>query len=172
MTHCEQFNTTEHAIQFQKLSTTSLYIPATLHRHTNTCIVQTVKTPSYKTLSKKQLKTYLYSILHAIKQGISYNIYHLDIKKEHLGSFENRGVLLDWSDSIYLKKLPDTFHITIPPTNLQEILRNPTHTALLNGIISQVGLVFFKLNILDSLKVYEHPEKFYFYNLFNILNNH
>lgn len=171
MMYSEQFNTTQNAKVFKKISQTSPYIPTTIYQYDKSCLVQTVQPIQFSALSTQKRKQYLSNILNAIQHAISHNIYHIDLKIEHFGVKNNRAVLLDWNDAVFTTNIkPKTFHVTHIPSNIQNILQNPTHKTLLNGIISQLGFIFHTLNIIQSKDIYEKPEEYQFIQLYKKLN--
>lgn len=169
MTHSEQFNSTEHAKKFKHVSRTSSYIPTTLHQYENTCIIQDIQTINFDELNIIQVKQYMADILKSIQHAVKNDIYHLDLKQEHFGVYNKKGILLDWDDAIFINSIPNTIHATHIPVNIHNIQQNPTHKNLLNGIISELGFIFYNLQLVNSKRIYKEPSKYQFRDLFNFI---
>ena len=172
MTHTEVFNTIQQAKQFKKLSLQSVFIPNTICQHENICILESIDTSTqFEKLPPIKQRKVLSDILNALKWAIKHNIYHLDLKKEHIAIPKNTGILLDWNDAVFLRTntIPNIAS-TYPPSNSIKILEQPSEKTLLNGIISQFGFLLYKFNIFPSKYIYKNPSDVQFTQLYNILN--
>lgn len=155
-THIESFTTQIQASKFTKLSQNCSYIPTVQKQKQNCCYLEHV-TP-IKT-QQELTKLVMRHIIRAIQEGIANNIYHLDIKLEHIGLKNNTGFLLDWDDAFFYTK-SSNYNITHIPSNISSLLQNTTPKTLVNAIISQIGLLLNTTNIINSTDIYQNPQQY------------
>jgi hypothetical protein len=154
-----KFDTVQQKNQFVLFSRYCEYTPRIKFVYKYGC--ETIPVPIWDNIPPALQEAYFKDIISAAEQAAEKNIYHLDIKKEHLGYDNSKGVLIDWGDA-YFYPMSTEFHMTHHPINIQQLLSDPTPEKLENSVKSLLGRLGYELGLYESQDIYTHPDRYSF----------
>lgn len=168
--YAEVFASENQADIFEYISRESEIIPNVIQRQGVEVIVEEVDL-NFEEMSRPMQ----YDILADLSRGMKFisenNVYNLDIKKDHIGSRDGSGVLIDWSDAYYYGQEIENerFYMTHQPSNINKLIKDPSQTNLENGLKSIIGLVMDEIGAPKASQVYNMPHRYTFEDIADIL---